>query len=142
MFCPNCGNPVEENANFCCKCGADMAVPNATPADEAPQTPADTAPDYQALVYPPEQPIEKNKVGKIFSLVSLLCGIISLVLCWIPFVMEIPAIAAVVLGILGIKKNGSKGKCITGIILGAIAFVLILIVSLAVGLSSFYYYGV
>ena len=210
MFCPNCGNPVEETAKFCSKCGGAIAAPEAAPAYnaapaydegatqllddpatelmsenkaapvyeapayeapqapayeapqapayEAPQAPAyeapaytapsynapsyeaPQAPTYQTPVYQPAQPAAENKLGKIFSLISMICGIVSLVFCWIPFIMELPAAAGVVLGIIGIKKGGSKGKCIPGIILGAIAFVIILIVSFAIGFESAYYY--
>ena len=200
MFCPNCGNSLEDNAKFCSKCGASVAQEaapapayqapayeeNATqllddpatelmsenkaagtpvyqapayeapqapayeapqaPAYEAPQAPAYSAPAYEAPqapayqppVYQPEQPVAENKLGKIFSLISMICGIVSLVFCWIPFIMEIPAAAAVVLGIIGSKNGGSKGKCITGIVLGAVAFVLILIFSFAIGFSAGY----
>ena len=245
MFCPNCGNSLEDNAKFCSKCGAPVAQEaapapayqapayeeNATqllddpatelmsenkaagtpvyqapayeapqapayeapqapayeapqapayeapqapayeapqapayeapqapayeapayeapqaPAYEAPQAPAYSAPAYEAPqapayqppVYQPEQPVAENKLGKIFSLISMICGIVSLVFCWIPFIMEIPAAAAVVLGIIGSKNGGSKGKCITGIVLGAVAFVLILIFSFAIGFSAGY----
>ena len=105
------------------------------PVYEAPQAPvyeAPQAPAYQTPVYQPAPPAEENKAGKIFSLISMLCGIFSLVFCWIPFyLMLTPSMAAIALGILGIIKKGNKGKCIPGIVLGAVAFLFITIISAA-----------
>lgn len=60
IFCPKCGNVVEENCKFCRVCGAAVAAETApveadcetTPlVNEAPAAPAYEAPAYQAPVY-------------------------------------------------------------------------------------------
>jgi len=32
MFCPQCGKEYSERVNFCCHCGAALALPASTPA--------------------------------------------------------------------------------------------------------------
>lgn len=152
MFCYKCGTRLEDDAQYCYNCGTILKETEA-PAAPAPEAPVYAAPVPEAPVYEvpvPEAPVyeapaftspvtpayidpqpaeEGSKFGRVASLVSLLCGIFSLVFCWIPFfVMEVPSIAAVAFGIVGIIKKGSKGKCITGIILGGIAFLFVLII--------------
>ena len=49
-FCSNCGNPLEENAKFCSKCGSAIAASTDTPAAPV-EVPAE--PVYSAPVYTP-----------------------------------------------------------------------------------------
>ena len=51
MFCTNCGNPVDEGAAFCTKCGAKMnATVEAPDADPAPPRPAPEKPKRRSFL--------------------------------------------------------------------------------------------
>ena len=63
-----------------------------------------------------------NKVSG-FNIASLVLGIVSIVLWCTGYVSIICAILALIFGIIGIKKQG-KGMAIGGIVTGAIAFAL------------------
>ena len=84
---------------------------------------------------PPQQP--KKRIG--FSIASLIVGIFALLFncCCFPYISPILGILAVVFGILGMR-DGNKGLSIAGIIVGAIGFVvsLVLIIMVIVSASS------
>lgn len=68
------------------------------------------------------------KKSNAFATVAMVVGIVAAVFGWTgPFGLVL-AIVALVFGILGLVKKQSKGKSITGIVLGAIALVTALIV--------------
>ncbi|MCT1367557.1 DUF4190 domain-containing protein [Kocuria massiliensis] len=78
-------------------------------------------PQYQQQ-YPTSQPQRPNGWG--MGLAAMICGIGSLVLCWLVF-PALAGIVAIILGIVAIKKLGKtpgagKAMPIVGIILGAI----------------------
>ena len=91
-----------------------------------------TAPNYDSTYAEP-----KNE-SKVFAIISLVCGIISL-LCsccgWIGIVL---AIAAIVLGILSInKEEDAKGMAIAGIICGGVGLLIgIVVLIMGAALSS------
>ena len=84
------------------------------------------------------------------AIVALICGILSMLCCWVPFFGFILSVAAIVLGIIENKKIGrgessSKGKAmaIAGIILGAvgilagiITFIILPIVGASLGIFT------
>ena len=91
------------------------------------------------------------------AIVALICGILSMLCCYVPLFGFILSVAAIVLGIIEVKKIGKgesslkgKGMCIAGIILGAAGIVLgivswIILASLGVFAGAFgewfnYYY--
>lgn len=55
-----------------------------------------------------------------FAIAALVTGIVALVTGWIPFWSLLSGIAAVVLGIIGLKKVSGKGMAIAGIVTGGI----------------------
>lgn len=70
----------------------------------------------------PSQSQPSNGVG----IGALVVGIVSVVLCWLPFVGLTLAIVAVVLGIVGIRKASrgeatNKGMAIAGVVTGGFA---------------------
>ena len=80
-----------------------------------------------------------NGEGKGFAITSLVLGIVSLVLFCIPYLAILCAIAAIVFGVIGLKKAG-KGMAIAGLILGIVALILYVFVILGsialVGMSA------
>jgi hypothetical protein len=79
--------------------------------------------DNNVMNTQPEQP----QVGKGLAIASMVCGILSLVLCCFDVLALILSIAAIVLGIISKKKTeNGKGMALAGIITGAIGLVIAL----------------
>lgn len=75
--------------------------------------------------------------GKVFSILSLIASILSVVLCCIPGVGLALGLAAVVLGIVGLVRHESlKAMSIIGIIIGAIGLILGVIMLLSSVMGS------
>lgn len=74
-----------------------------------------------------EKPAETSQVAVIphavngLAVASMIVGIVAFVSGWIPFWGLLAGGAAVVLGIVGLKKPNGKGMSITGIVTGGIA---------------------
>lgn len=75
---------------------------------------------------------------------ALICGILSLLCSWIPVVGFVLSVAAIVLGIIEVKRIGrgegsakGKGMALAGIILGAVGIVFGIIWIAVVGILSF-----
>lgn len=72
--------------------------------------------------------------GKGMAVTAMVLGIVAIVLCLIPFIgfiSIIGGIAAVVIGIIALKKGKpGRGMSITGIVLGAIGAILAVIVTI------------
>ena len=63
--------------------------------------------------------------GSGFAITSLVCGILSILCCYCTLgVTVIPAIMAIIFGIVAQKKGQSKGLSIAGIITGVIGLLL------------------
>ena len=77
-----------------------------------------------------ENPGDGNKGGNALAIVSLVCGILAVVCCCIPFAYWLCTplgIAAIVCGIIGLKKGQTKGMCIAGIVCGGLGCVLFVV---------------
>lgn len=64
----------------------------------------------------------------------MILGILGLVLCWIPFLGAILALAGLILGIIAMVKKQSMGFALTGVItsaLGLIGGVIVTIITIA-----------
>jgi len=73
--------------------------------------------------------------GKGLGIASMVCGIVSIIGCCIPYAPLVLGIAAIVLGIIQIVKNESKGMAIAGIICGAVG-IIVFVATLALGLAG------
>jgi len=62
------------------------------------------------------------KKGNGFGITSMVLGIITWVLFWIPFIGQLLPILAVVFGIIGFKHEG-KGMAIAGFVLGLVSLI-------------------
>lgn len=62
--------------------------------------------------------------GKGKSIASLVLGILSILVCWLPYVGLILGIIGVILGFLGLKKEDAKGLSIAGIVCSIVGIVL------------------
>ncbi|WP_336658851.1 DUF4190 domain-containing protein [Leucobacter sp. USHLN153] len=107
------------------------AAPAAPPAGSAANMPpAPTAPPAPAYSAGPVQP-------KGLAIAALVLGILSLIFVWVPIAGFIGGVVALILGILALRKGQHKGMSLTGIITGALAAIIGLVVSILffVGLS-------
>lgn len=78
--------------------------------------------------------------GQGLGIASMICGIIAPISCCASIYLAIPlSIAAIVLGIVQIVKNESKGMAIAGIVCGSVTLVLMIIVIIlgVIGLAMF-----
>ena len=65
--------------------------------------------------------VPEEKKSSVFAIISMIAGILSVVCCCLGTVSIVIAIAAVVLGIISIKKEEpNKGMAIAGIICGGV----------------------
>ena len=140
MFCQNCGNQLEDSAKFCDSCGASVAadyvVDNVVVSDYSDATQKNT---------PPKQ----AKCWSVFAKISKILGIISIALCWIPFVVVCSTgPVGIVFGCLGnvakddvSRKNKTIGLTLSiiGSIVSFIAY-FVLLFALAESAKTFLYY--
>lgn len=95
--------------------------------------------------YPPnpQGPQTQQPQGNGLAVAGMVLGIITLLLCWVPFLNWILALLAIVFGAVGIgraaKVGRGKGMAITGIVCGAVGAILgVVILVLAVrGVKKF-----
>jgi hypothetical protein len=102
---------------------------SAGPSWQQPSDPGqgwDSQPAWQQPGYPPQQPQTNG-----LAVAALVCGIIALLLSWIPlinFLSIILGVAAVITGIMGIRRAndpryGQRGLAIGGLATGGVALV-------------------
>lgn len=151
MQCNNCGHELEPGVEFCGNCGAKLlnAVPDSQTAattSSAPQTalPANspvTSSEAQVPTPPSASTTTPSAAYAVarqpkngMSIASLVLGILACVTFFI-FFLSIPmGILAIIFGFIG-RSKGSKGMGLAGIILGAIAVVLTIVV---IGIAANY----
>ena len=117
MYCAKCGKEMDDSAKFCPACGADAS-------GDASSVQADPAPSYSSSnsVAAEETQSSGSGVG------AMVCGIIGLIFCWIPFVNIIGlilGIIAIVLGSSGRKTlpPSKRGMATAGFVLGIISLI-------------------
>lgn len=89
---------------------------------------------------PPQQPPQSNGV----AIAALVCGILALVLSWIPVInllAVVLGIAAIVTGVMGIRRarlpgRGQMGLAVGGLVTGVIALLLSLLI--LIGLAGLF----
>ena len=133
-FCSNCGAELTEGTAFCPNCGAgqvrtigaDEPVAVAAEPEVLPAEPVYQAPVYQSQVEPAVLPTP----AKILGLISMICGLVSLVSCYVGFVYSIPAL---ILASIASKKAPGipNGKAKVGRITAIIGIVISVICLIA-----------
>lgn len=120
------------------------APPASSAPYAAPSEPHGTPPSYGAYAgggFPASAPVDTSapQGGNPMAIFGMVLGIVSIVFCWVAgfrpvgtTIMVLVAAAAIVLSIVGKVRAGrgrkGNGMAITGIVTGAIGFILILIV--------------
>lgn len=128
MYCAKCGKEMDDSAKFCPSCGAETSGETVSEQPAA-QQPIQQQP-YSEPAYASAQPSEPSSG---IAVGALICGIIGLVLCWVPIVGLILSIVAIVLGGKGKRTlpDGKRGMAVAGFILGIIGLVISIIVLIA-----------
>ena len=86
---------------------------------------------YGSVGYPPQPPAPQQQRG--FGIASMVVGIISLLLAFIPFIGFVSfllGLVAIGLGIFAVVKWRGRGQGIAGIITGAVSLIVALVVTL------------
>ena len=150
-FCSNCGAELTEGTAFCPNCGAgqvrtfgaDEQVAVAAEPEVLPAEPVYQVPVYQAPVYQPQaEPAVLPTSAKILGLISMICGLLSLVSCYVGFAYSIPALILANIaskkapGIPNGKAKVGKITAIIGIVISVICFI-IYVALVAAGTESF-----
>ena len=126
MICQKCGKELNENFQVCPYCGSpiqqDVNIQqNASYNYGNHQMQQSGSYSYGNQANYAQQPKKKNTIG----ILSLILGIAGMLLSCV-IVGIVPAIASVVLGIIGIVKNNGKGQSIAGIVCGIIGILIFL----------------
>ena len=87
---------------------------------------------------------QEPKQSSALAIVSLVCGILSIVCCYCTMgITIIPAIVAIICGAIALKKGQSKGLSIAGLVCGIIGLLLsasmLIYVIFVVGISGLEY---
>lgn len=156
--CKQCGGELEADAKLCSHCGMmippDITEKATVEAEEVASTPWYEENNQNNSTYnntyhnndTPAYDVNKKKNNmEGTSIASLVCGILSLLCCCVPYFGIILSIAAIVLGIISIK-NGYAGKnlAIAGICCGAVSIVirlLLMVLGGIVGLAEYLDYN-
>jgi len=122
MICPNCGAENRPEARFCSRCGAPLF---ASVPDVVPPPPLGTAP-YGPPYNPPYEPPAAPKTSGL-AIASLILGIVGLLGLACYGAGVIPAVAALITGVIArrrIRENPTAyqgaGLALAGTILGGI----------------------
>ena len=106
-------------------------------------------PEASPYGYAPQQTIIYGRQGNGIGIAAGVCGIVSVALCWIPFVDYVSIILgalAVVFGVIGVRianrtGGAGKGMAVTGIVCGivglAIAIIFLLLIYALVSSVTF-----
>lgn len=107
--------------------------PNARPPVE-PGTPPDFPPQGMPYGYGPQPAMIYGRETNGIAIAAGVCGIIAVVLCWIPFIDYISVVLgtlAIIFGIIGVRRadgyGSGKGMAITGIVCGTVGLAIALL---------------
>ncbi|MCX5971695.1 MAG: zinc-ribbon domain-containing protein [Coprothermobacterota bacterium] len=135
-YCPNCGKEHDANERFCQTCGLNFGVQQMV-------QPSQTLVTYQSI-QPTPTVQQAQPVGVVPSngtaTAGFVCGLVAIILVWIPWV----SLIAIILGVIGLILSGlglsqankmagsGRGMAIAGLVLSIIV-VLIFVTALAIG---------
>lgn len=107
--------------------------PGAVPPVQ-PGPPPELPPHGMPYGYGPPQTILYGRETNGIAIAAGVCGIIAVVLCWIPFIDYISivlGVLAIIFGILGVRRadayGSGKGMAITGIVCGSVGLAISLL---------------
>lgn len=129
MFCGKCGANIPDGNTFCSICGAPINYSSDQSVVQATPQPIQAIP---VIMVNHPTPARKTNGAAIAGLVF---GIVTLFLCWVPYVGVGIGIIGFILSIIGIsmisKCNSGGGPAITGLILSVVGVLIGLIFTLS-----------
>ena len=124
MTCQKCGKELNDDFQVCPYCGGQIIRNVNTNQQQFQPTPQ--MPQSGSYSYGNGQYAQPKKNSGVLGILSLIFGIIGMATSCL-VIGIIPAIAGIVLGIIGIAKKNGKGKGIAGIVCGIIGVIIFLI---------------
>ena len=124
MICQKCGKELNDDFQVCPYCGGQIIRNVNTNQQQFQPTPQ--MPQSGSYSYGNGQYAQPKKNSGVLGILSLIFGIIGMATSCL-VIGIIPAIAGIVLGIIGIAKKNGKGKGIAGIVCGIIGVIIFLI---------------
>ena len=124
MICQKCGKELNDDFQVCPYCGGQIIRNVNTNQQQFQPTPQ--MPQSGSYSYGNGQYAQPKKNSGVLGILSLIFGIIGMATSCL-VIGIIPAIAGIVLGIIGIAKKNGKGKGIAGIACGIIGVIIFLI---------------
>ncbi len=108
--------------------------PNAPPSTQ-PGAPPGFNPQDPPYTYAPLQPIVYARQTNGIGVAAGVCGIVSVALCWIPFVDYLSIVLgalAIIFGVIGVRNanrygGAGKGMAVAGIVCGVVGLAIALI---------------
>lgn len=154
MICKNCGAELSDGTKFCTSCGQKIEVENeyfnvgpepSAPVVESPyKEESVNGNDSKAEEYNENDiygsqmnSVDDKSNNLVLAIISLVCGILSILCCCFGYLGLIFSLVAVALGIISLcLKHGGKGLAIAGIVCGGVGLALSIFIVAAIGLSS------
>lgn len=119
MFCGKCGANIPDENTFCSQCGSP--IPNVSDLSSV-QPDTQTFQPVPVIMMAQPGPVKRTNGAAIAGFVL---GIVSVCLCWVPYVGLLLGIVGLIFSIVGISKKNACGSgggfAITGLILSIIA---------------------
>lgn len=98
---------------------------------------SETVDTTQETYYESPDPNAGESGSKVFAIISLVCGILSIICCCSSWFGVICGVAAIVLGILSInKEEDAKGMAIAGIVCGGVGTLLGVVMIIISGIGT------
>lgn len=148
--CTMCGNEVDGEKGFCGICGGKMNVvdvqddfggpaqsfgniPPVTPVN--PVSPSGPLPDNSPFIAPgPNMPSNQNNMGndanRTAAIAGMVIGIVSVVLCCVPYLSIALGITGLILSVKGMKSTTARGMAIAGLVCSIVGLALGVIYSI------------
>ena len=124
MYCKKCGMEVEDNTKICPTCGYDFTK------EEKYEDPFS---EYEKVEEVKETEVKTIKPDvakyKVFAIIGYVLGIVSIALCWIPF-MFYTSIPGIIFSKLGVKSTTKNREAKTGFTLSVVSTVINVIVTI------------
>lgn len=121
MICQKCGKELNDDFQVCPYCGGQIIRNVNTNQQQFQPTPQ--MPQSGSYSYGNGQYAQPKKNSGVLGILSMIFGIIGMITSCL-FVGIIPAIAGIILGIIGIAKKNGKGKSIAGLVCGIIGVII------------------
>lgn len=132
MLCEKCGKEYDESLGKCPYCEPEKFEQPQYAQEEKAEQPKQEAPkaEQQSSMQGSDNSDAEKYRG--FSIASMVCGILSLILIWIPLLCIILGVLGIVFGVI-CKKNmpaDARGMATAGFVCGIISISLLLVVTL------------